>query len=163
MNANSKIYESAVEIERMIDLFIHSERVATSELASGSAGQVVDQNYNYNLINYYMCVSNTIDFTLYTGFPITGPGYIPDGGFTFVDIDDVSFDVSFDDVASVPMSESKKKSVLTEINFDILFAQGSCAHIFSKEYLAFIQFCLSTVVSMDAESVGKFMTSPMES
>ena len=106
-----------------------------------------------------MCVSNTIDFTFYNGFPITGPGYIPDGGFTVGNIDEMPID----DNIQAPIYESKKRSVLTEISFDVLFAQGSASHIFNKDYLEFIQFCLSAVVNLDAESVGKFMMSPMES
>jgi len=115
------------------------------------------QNYNYNLTIYYMCVSNTIDFTFYNDFPITGPGYIPGGGFTIGNIDEISMDA----IMPTPVYENKKRNVLTEFNFDVLFAQRSSNHVFSKGYLEFIQFCLSMILNMDAESIEKVMMNPI--
>lgn len=106
-----------------------------------------------------MCINdltNTIDFSLYNGLPISGSGYIPDDGIIINDLE------QYEEIINIPISEininMNKETILKQLNFDILFAQKSNKYIFNKEYLEFIKFCLLMMLRMDVDTIEKLMT-----
>ena len=90
---------------------------------------------------------NTIDFTLYNGYPISDSGYIPDKGIIMNNLDELLLD----EAMRITSEDNIKKCIqIDDIDFRILFLQKSKDHKFSKPYLDFLKFCLSMMhIGMD--------------
>ena len=116
-----------------------------------------------------MCIcetTNTIDFTVYNGYPISDSGYIPDNGFLMDNYDELlSDELSKCAPESGTDSDDKLDNKHDKIKWiepilRTLFLQKSVDHKFGKPYLEFVTFCLSMVLNMDIETIATLLSEP---
>lgn len=96
---------------------------------------------------------NTIDYTLYSGYPISGCGYIPDKGFMIKT-------ENLDDLLVDERDTGGQESIhINDVDFRILFLQKSMDHKFGRPYLDFLKFCLS-MININLDNPGMFFLEP---